>query len=128
MPVQQYLGGSLGFTLGLLEHGELVCVDRFILVVRGFDMPAREIAAIAARKSSGSQAPYWNTLPVAVIDVARYACNTRILKRKPQSALPGGLWDVVASPADRSREKAERKCKDRYQRSLQCVSKASSVD
>lgn len=78
MAIHECLCCAMSVTVRLLKHGELVGIDRRVLVNSGLDMPAGEIAAVTAGKGSGPKAADWNALPVTVIDVSRLARHSRI--------------------------------------------------
>ena len=64
----------------LLEHRELIGVDRVVFVDGGLDVPASEVAAIGARKCSGAESADGSALPVAVVDVGFVLADAGILR------------------------------------------------
>ena len=102
LSVHQHLRHAFRVSLRLLEHRELIGVHRLIFMDRRLDVPACKVPAIAARERARPQPSHRNTLPVAVIDVARRPRLTRVLERQtrgrfqaasgifacPQAAIP----------------------------------------
>ena len=99
----QHLRHPLGGAFRFLIHGKLIGPHRLIFVHPGFDVPAREVAAIGAREGARAQAPDRRTLPVAVVDHARERrlFSSRVLERQPDGSLPGGFRNAVARPGPR---------------------------
>src|ERR1700730_5092236 len=63
------LSGSRGFAGDLLEHGELVRIDRSVFVNTSLNVPASEIATISPGKCAGAESPNRCALPVAIVDI-----------------------------------------------------------
>jgi hypothetical protein len=92
------LGETFGVAFGLLKHGELIAVDRLVLMHATLNVPTSEIAAIGARKRTSSEATNRRTLPVAIVNVAGIEgrlFSARMFKGSANGAFPGGFGDVV---------------------------------
>ena len=103
MAVHQHLHSAVSIALRLLEDGELIGIDGFILMNTSLDMPTRKVAAIAARERPRSKAAHGNTLPVVVVDISGRAGYAGILEWEPQRALPCGLGNGIAAKCIGSR-------------------------
>ena len=91
------------FSGDLLEHGKLVCGYRRIFVDGAFDMPARKIATIRSRKSSGAESSNRCALPVAIIDVCFVFPDSGVFKRLPDGPPPRDLRNFVIRAGQRQR-------------------------
>ena len=63
------LSGSRGFAGDLLEHGELVRIDRSVFVNTSLDVPASKVTTIGPGKCAGAESANRGTLPVAIVNV-----------------------------------------------------------
>ena len=88
---------SCGIACGLLKHGKLIYVDGLIFVDASFYMPAGKVASICSRESACAKSSNRRTLPVTVINTGGIFQNARVLKRKPQRALPGCIGNLDLS-------------------------------
>ena len=94
----EHRGHALVCPFRFLVHAELVERQRLIFVHTGLHMPAGEVAAIRARKSSRAKAAHGRALPVTVINVTRIECRllfSGILKRLAQRPLPRRRRNVL---------------------------------
>src|SRR5260370_20573870 len=106
------LGHALGVALGFLKHGELIGPDGLVFVDAGFNVPAREVTAIGARKCSGAETTDGSALPEAVVDVAgveRGLFCSGICQRRADRTLPRGLGNAVIGASERGQHEAERR-------------------
>ncbi len=97
----QHLGVGSGITLTPCEHAELVSGNTLVLVHARLQVPTFELAAIGARKRSGSKAADRRSLPVTVIN---HVLDFRLLpagvfERQPDRAMPRRLWYRIAAKA-----------------------------
>ncbi len=98
MAVHQHLRDAVSVAFRLLKHRELIGIHWLIFVDGSFDVPAREIAAIAAGKRSCSQAANGNTLPIAIVDISGNPCDSGVRQGETQRALPCRFWNCIAGP------------------------------
>src|SRR5258706_14512384 len=92
----EHARGTRGVASSLLKHCELVGRHGNVLVDAALDVPAREVAAIGARKGSGAESADWGALPVAIIDIGFVFAGARILERLTERPAPGDFRDLVA--------------------------------
>src|SRR6266446_2160322 len=94
----QHLGYAFRGTFGFLIHGELICVNRLILVDSILNVPAREVAAISSREGTRAESADWRSLPVAIVNMSgvksRLFCPG-IGERQTDGALPCGFGNSV---------------------------------
>ncbi len=98
MASEESFCGSLGVAFGLLEHSELIRVDRLVFVNAGLHVPASEVAAKGTGKSSGAETTDRRALPEAVVDVSaveRSFLCAWIFKRFADRAFPCRFGDFV---------------------------------
>ncbi len=98
MPGKQSFRGALGVAFGLLEHGELIRVDRLVFVNTGLHVPASEVTTKGSRKCSGAETTNGCALPEAVVDVSaveRSFLCAGIFKRFADRALPCRSRDFI---------------------------------
>jgi len=88
MAVHQHLRRSRGIAFGTLIQRKLIRIHRLIFVDPSLDVPAREIAPVAARECSGPEAPHGRALPVAIVDAAGRAAHPWILKGQTERPSP----------------------------------------
>ncbi len=95
----QHLRNALS-AFSFLIHGKLVRPHRLIFVDTALDVPARKVAAISARESSGAEAADRSALPVTVVNHSRGResglASSGIFQRHTDAALPGGFGNGVA--------------------------------
>ena len=99
---------ALPETLSVLntEQAQKVSYDSFksldaiklVFVNGSFDMPPCKIPAIAARERASAYTADRRTLPIAIVDSARWQGDTAILQRQTQEARPGCLGNCVSTP------------------------------
>ena len=82
-----------------LIHGELICVNRLILVDSILNVPAREVAAISSRESAGAKSADGSSLPITIVympAVKGRFLGPRISQRQTNGAFPSCFGNSVS--------------------------------